>query len=173
MRDGVNRREEYEAAGLGTIVFLEIAAGRFVMLPRARLYASPDESSINTGLDGLRVESETVSPDFLLNESAVSTEYQKVGEEVRSGRKTTKYRVITRSENVSIQSETLIWIDETLGMPIASQFVTSNANLSTRVSMELHDISTEVEPGLFALPADYRKVAMSEILNMVHAAGEG
>ena len=171
MRDGANRREEYEAAGVGTIVFLEITSGRFVMLPQARLYASQDEN-IDAGPNGLKAESETVSPDFLLNESTVSTEYQKVGNEVRSGRMSQKYRVITRSENLPNKSETLIWVDETLGMPIASQFVTSNANGSTRVTMELHDISTEVDPGLFVLPADYRKVAASQILSMVRAAPE-
>jgi len=170
-RDGEQRREEYEVGSLGTIVYLETKAGRFVLLPQARLYGSPADAE-SDGLSELTAESETMSPDFLLHESTVSSEYQRLGEEVRSGRMTTKYRVLTRSGNSAITSETLIWVDETLGMPIASQFVTNNVNGSTRVLMELNDVSTEVEPGVFALPADYRKVAVSEILNMVRAASE-
>ncbi|HEU4479291.1 MAG TPA: hypothetical protein VFR80_12300 [Pyrinomonadaceae bacterium] len=171
-RDGDRRREEHEAGALGTIVYLETAAGRFVMLPKSRLYAAQDDGTTNNGLTQLKVEPESMSPDFLLNESTVSTEYQKLGAEVRSGRATTKYRVITRSGNASIVSETLIWIDEILGMPVASELATSNSNGSTRISMELHDIRTEVESAAFALPADYRKVPMSQILSMIRPSGE-
>jgi len=171
-RDGDQRREEHEAGTLGTIVYLESAAGRFLMLPKSRLYAAQDDKTSNNGLTQLKVEPGTMSPDFLLNESTVSTEYEKLGAEVRSGRATTKYRVITRSGNPPLASETLIWIDEILGMPVASELATSNANGSTRISMELHDIRTEVESAVFALPADYRKVPRSQILSMIRAAGE-
>lgn len=170
-RDGDQRREEHEAGALGTIVYLETAAGRFVMLPKSRLYAAQDDETSDNGLTQLKVEPETMAPDFLLNESSVSTEYQKLGAEVRSGRATTKYRVITRSGNPPLASETLIWVDEILGMPVASELATSNSNGSTLISMELHDISTEVENAVFALPADYRKVPMSQILSMIRAAG--
>ena len=172
IRDGARRREEHEAGALGTIVYLETAAGRFVMLPKSRLYAAQDDKTTNNGLTQLKVEPETMSPDFLLNESTVSTEYKKLGAEVRSGRATTKYRVITRSGNPPLASETLIWVDEILGMPVASELATSNSNGSTRISMELHDIRTEVESAVFALPADYRKVPMSQILSMIRASGE-
>lgn len=171
-RDGDQRREEHEAGALGTIVYLETAAGRFVMLPKSRVYAAQDDKTTDNGLTPLEGEPETMSPDFLLNESSVSTEYQKLGAEVRSGRATTKYRVITRSGNPPLTSETLIWIDEILGMPVASELATSNSNGSTRISMELHDIRTEVESAVFALPADYRKVPMSQILSMIRASGE-
>lgn len=171
-RDGEQRREEHEAGALGTIVYLETAAGRFVMLPKSRLYAAQNDETTDNGQPQLKVEPETMSPDFLLNESTVSTEYQKLGAEVRSGRATTKYRVITRSGNPSIASESLIWIDEILGMPIASELASSNSNGSTRISMELSDISTAVESAVFALPADYRKVPMSQILSMIRASGE-
>jgi hypothetical protein len=171
-RDGDQRREEHEAGALGTIVYLETAAGRFVLLPKSRLYAAQDDKTTDNGLTQLNAEPETMSPDFLLNESTVATEYQKLGEEVRSGRATTKYRVITRSGNPSIASETLIWIDEILGIPVASELATSNSIGSARIFMELRDISTEVDSAVFALPANYRKVPMSQILSMIRASGE-
>lgn len=171
MRDGINRREEYEADRVGTLVFLETAAGRFVILPQARLYASTSEMNNDEATEP-SLAPETMSPDFLLNESTVSSEYQKLGEEVRAGRMTTKYRVINRSGDASITSETLIWIDETLGMPIASESLTTNANGTNRVSMELREISTEVESGVFAAPADYRKVELTQIFSLVRGTPE-
>jgi outer membrane lipoprotein-sorting protein len=51
-------------------------------------------------------------------------------------------------------SETLIWVDETLGIPIKS-VTTSNGGIRT---MELSDVSFEVDKGLFLIPPDYQKI---------------
>ncbi len=165
-RFGKQRREEYEAGPIGTIVYLENAGGRFVLLPQTKLYADANEAD-DEGAAQLNVESETISPDLLLYAQLPAIQYQKLGDEVIDGRVTTKYRVITASTG---KNENFIWVDEQLGMPVASQYNGDNSNNSTRVSMHLQDIRTEVDPVTFALPAGYRKVAVSQILTLIRAA---
>jgi hypothetical protein len=166
MRDADQRREEYEAGKLGNLVILENARGRYMLLPQLKLYADANEANTSSAADRLNVETELTSPDLLLHESNSAVQYQKFGEEVVAGRKATKYKV---ESSASRNTETFIWIDERLGMPIAMQSTSPGANGSTRAWMELQDIRTEVDPRIFALPADYRKVPMKDLLGMIRS----
>ena len=167
-RDGDQRREEYEAGALGSLVFLENVSGRFIILPQPKLYADANESNASEQSE-LQVEAQLMSPDFLLHESNTTTQYQKLGPETVAGRVATKYRVMTSASGSAASHEGLIWIDETLGMPIATQYTSTSENDSIRVSMELQNIRTAVDPRVFALPVGYRKVTAAEILTMIRA----
>jgi outer membrane lipoprotein-sorting protein len=167
-RDGVQRREEFEVGESGSIVFLENVNGRFIILPQPKLYADANESNASEQSE-LQVDAELMSPDFLLHESNTATQYQKLGPETVAGRLATKYRVMTSASGSAASHEGLIWIDETLGMPIATQYTSTSENDSIRVSMELQNIRTAVDPQTFALPADHRKVALSQIIALIRA----
>lgn len=149
-KDGERRRNELD----GT-VYLELPEGRFVLVPKEKVYADvvagPD---MNTD--------EQVSPESLLHADTGTTSYQNLGNEVIEGRKTSKYRVLVNSsdtENVRL-SETLIWIDDALKMPVRSETTSPDG---TRIQMELSDLKLEVEGDLFQIPEDYEKIAFSEI----------
>ena len=99
----------------------------------------------------------------MLHADTGNTSYQKLGKEAIGQRGTDKYRVVVNAPsaaNVSV-SETLIWIDDALKMPIKSE--TESAD-GTRVLMELSDISLEVDNVLFQVTKDYRKVTFAEFL---------
>ena len=84
------------------------------------------------------------SPEGLLHAETGNTSYQKLGKEAIAGRNTDKYRVVVNAPsaaNVSV-SETLIWIDEALKMPVKSETKSPDG---TQVSMELSEISLEVD----------------------------
>lgn len=151
-RDVEMRRHES-----GKVVYLDVPEGKFVLLPAEKLYANlTDQSTINADKD------EEISPEGLLHEDSESTSYQKLGAETIGGRNTTKYRVVVNSSppsNVS-QSETLMWIDEALQMPVRSE--TKSAD-GTRVTMELSEIKLEVDKDLFKVPKDYQKLTFSEL----------
>jgi outer membrane lipoprotein-sorting protein len=151
-RDGERRRHES-----GKIVYLDLQEGKFVLLPAEKVYADlTDESTINA-------EASEISPEGLLHEEDVTnTSYQRLGTEVIAGRSTNKYRIVVnspRAANVS-QSETLMWIDEALQMPIRSE--TKSAE-GTRVTMELSEIKLEVDMDLFKVPKEYQKLTFSEL----------
>jgi hypothetical protein len=170
MRDGEQRREEHDGSSIGSIVFLEISSGRFVLLPRSKLFADLGEEATNAA-DETETElaEDEVSPDLMLHESAVTSRYQKLGTETVAGRATIKYRV-TPADSSTPTSETFIWIDETLGMPIKSVSTSKSSDHATTVSMELQEIRTEVDAKVFSLPADYRKVAAPVIFGMIRQA---
>lgn len=170
MRDGEQRREEHKGGSVGSIVYLELAAGRFVLLPRERLYADLSSEASDNGLSNPQLELDEVSPDLLLNESVPSSHYEKLGEEAIAGRPTTKYRVSKAGSVETIKSETLIWIDEALGMPIKSESTFIDSDRTTKLLMELRDVRAEVSPESFSLPRDYQKVAASVISEKIRQA---
>lgn len=157
-RDGDLRRNESQVASK-TIAYLETPEGRFVLLPDEKIYAE-----ITSGADLPASEDDDAlerSPEGLLHAETGNTSYQKLGKEVIVGRSTDKYRVVVNAPgaaNVSV-SETLIWIDENLKMPVKSETKSSDG---TRVSMELSEIALEVDAALFKIPDGYRKVTFAE-----------
>jgi hypothetical protein len=149
------RREETEK-----FVLLDSEQGRVVLLPDAKIYAEVNGSI--SGESGTEPQELDSSPERLLHQEQIATTYQKLGTESTSGRNTTKYRVIVNtpsSGNVS-SSETLIWIDETVGMPIKSE---TKANDGSRTLMEISNIGLDVDKGLFRIPAGYERVAAAEL----------
>lgn len=156
-RDGDSRRHESTVASK-TRVYLDVPEGKFVLLPDEKVYADlTNESQISDKEeDGLNS-----SPDALLHTDAGSTSYQKLGGESIAGRNANKYRIVVNSSaaaNVS-QSETLMWIDEALQMPVKSETKSSDG---TRVTMEVSEIKLEVDKSLFRVPEGYQKLTFAE-----------
>jgi hypothetical protein len=157
-RDGELRRQE-STSGAKTLVYLEVPEGKFVLLTDEKLYADvTDQSQIFADKTEEGLES---SPDALLHTDTGATSYQKLGNEVIAGRNTNKYRIVVNSPspaNVS-QSETLMWIDEALQMPIRSETKSDG----THVTMEVSEIKLEVDKTSFTIPKGYQKVTFTEL----------
>ena len=155
------RREDTETTDSGNIVFIESDKGRFVLLPNARVYSEITDTS---GIDAAEFES---SPERLLHPGALSTSYQKIGTELISERKTTKYRVTVNTPdepNVS-PIETLIWVDESFGMPVKSE---TTGKDGSRVVMELSKIVLEVDRDMFRVPDSYTRVSPTDFRKRLH-----
>ena len=155
-KDGEFRRIEAEFVSR-RLVFVQGPEGKFILVPDEKVYMDQAEGAVPAQL----FEDES-SPERLLHTDSETSSYQKLGTELISGRKTNKYRVVVNESsaaNVS-SSETLIWIDEALGMPIRSETKSSDGS---RSAMELSELSLEVDKKLFQVPADYKKVPFAEI----------
>jgi outer membrane lipoprotein-sorting protein len=152
-RDGDLRRHESETNSK-LVAYLDLPEGRLVLLPDEKIYAMAEAGVATT-------EDEEITPDRLLHTDTESTSYQKLGGEVIGGRNSTKYRVVVNGStggNVP-RSETLIWIDEALNMPIRSEMKSSDG---TRITTELTDISLDVDKRVFQVPDGYEKVTFTE-----------
>ena len=161
-RDGELRREE---TGDG-VVYLNLPEGRFVLLPEDKFFA--DATNVEHFESGDEFDS---SPDRLLHTEPISTTYQGLGAENVNGRNTQKYRLVVNSStgaNVS-GSESVVWVDEALQMPIRSEMKSADG---TRWTMELTNIVLEVDPGLFRIPEDYKKIAFTELRARLKNAGD-
>ena len=154
-RDGEMRRNESETASK-KIAYLDVPDGRFVLLPDEKVYAD-----LATGTDPGSSD-EDISPEGLLHEDETHTSYQRLGTELIGGRNTDKYRIVVNSStpgSVS-QSETFIWIDQRLRMPIRSETTSADG---TKITTELSDVALEVDAGVFQIPSDYQKIAFTEL----------
>jgi outer membrane lipoprotein-sorting protein len=158
-REGDWRREEYEDGAGEKIVYLENSQGRFVLIPSNKVYADLNAAEALTSSVELPQDAAEISADRLLHETHSEARYQKLGIENVEGRTATKYR-ITKADagnGTAGSSETLIWIDESLGMPIRSESTFVGAPYS-KVLMELKNLSLNVDDQLFELAMDFKKV---------------
>lgn len=155
-KDGESHLIETELLSTRTIL-LNGPQGQFTLLPDEKVYVDQGERGPADAPD----EYES-SADRLLHAESGTSSYQQLGTEIVSGRKTNKYLVTVNSANAAnvSSSETLIWIDEELKMPIKSETRSSDGSRST---MELSDLSLDVDKKLFQLPADYKKVSFTEL----------
>jgi hypothetical protein len=166
-RDGDKRRVDYELIPGARMSDLQLSSGHYMLLHSKKLYAEikPGEGGAASGI-AQNLPSD-FSPDKLINESSPGASYETLGAETVNGRATTKYKVTTTAkgeEARGVKTETIIWVDESLGMPIKSETTsTGDAARGSKVSMELRDIKQEVDPSLFELPKDYKKVTSDEI----------
>ncbi len=155
-RDGDSRRNESETS-TKRVAYLDLPEGKFVLLLDEKVYADlASETEDPTG------EDDEITPEHLLHDNAGTTSYQNLGKEMVAGRNSNKYRTIVNSStsgNVS-HSETLIWIDEALNIPIRSETTSADG---TRITMELSNVSQDVDKSLFQLPNDYEKIAFSKL----------
>ena len=155
-KDGEFRRFEAEFVS-ARLIFVQGPQGKFVLLPDEKIYVDQAEGVVPGAADD-----DESSPERLLHTESGTSSYKKLGTEVISGRNTNKYLVVVNAANAAnvSSSETLIWIDEALGMPTKSETKSSDGSRST---MELSDLALEVDKNLFQVPADYKKVPFSEI----------
>lgn len=155
-KDGEFRRFEGEFFA-ARMIFVIGEQGKFLLLPDGKVYVDQTQGAPPGG-----IEFDGSSPEGLLHAESGTSSYQQLGTEVISGRKTKKYLVVVNAANAAnvSSSETLIWIDETLGMPIKSETKSSDGSRST---MELSELSLNVDKSLFQVPSDYKRVAYAEL----------
>ena len=157
-RDGELRRDETEWEGR-RVVYLDLGERKFALLPDEKLFADMSDGE-QTGID-TDEESENLT-DRLLHTDRTTATYQRIGSETIGGRNTQKYRVVVNSSqdgNVSV-SETVIWVDDALQMPIKSETKSADGARSTT---ELSEIALEVDPSLFRVPEGYQKITFEEL----------
>jgi hypothetical protein len=159
-RDGDRRREDYDFDGV-IISYLELAGRRLALLPSQKIYVELDASEDLEIPANLSTE---FSPDHLLNEAPSQTRYEKMGSEVLNGRKATKYRVTNDdpTDSNSRKTETLIWIDETLQLPLRSETVDTTDGEQANFTTELQNLNENVDASVFSLPDDYRKMSAKD-----------
>lgn len=158
-RSGELRREATETRSQ-PIVYLDSAQGSFILLPREKVYAQAnDETEAAAGQDEGEVERR-------IHTEPVKVKYQKLGNEVLGNRNVTKYRIVNTSvDGIVSNDETLVWVDESLGMPVRTE---SNSSDKSRTTMELTEISLEFDKKVFELPSDYQKISIKEIRRRMH-----
>lgn len=164
-RDGPTRREE-SASEQTRVVYLDSPEGRLILWPEQKVYA------VLSGNYGgpPPPEPEDNSPDSLLHADPMATTFERLGVETIAGRSTDKFRVVVNSpvrEYVK-PSETLIWIDSELKMPIKSEMRSPDGVV---IVTELSDITLQPDKQLFQIPAEYEKIGFNVLQKQLKARG--
>jgi outer membrane lipoprotein-sorting protein len=149
-RDGEMRRDEEQR-----VVYLDLPNGKYVLVPDEKIYGEMSEAATAE-------QSVESSPDRVLHTEPIRTSYQKLDDETINGRNVTRYRVVVNgsaSGDVT-NTETFVWVDPGLGIPIKSESTSSDGTKST---MELTDISTAPDRNQFKIPEGYRKIDAKEL----------
>jgi outer membrane lipoprotein-sorting protein len=170
-RDGERRRVDTEIFRGLKVTYLQTPSGRYVLVPAKQIYT---EFNLN-GAGGADASAKGMTPDFspdkLLNQTMGGASYEKLGAEEVGGRATQKYRVTTTGKTgdaKAVTTESLIWIDEALGMPVKSESTSAGGpHNGAKYSMELRDIKLDIDQSLFELPPGYKKVDDKEFSRQI------
>ena len=150
VKDGDRRREEDKSSGK-SVVYLDLPTGSFVLLPEEKIYAEMVGPSMSSSTaEGLE--------EAYVHTAPIQSTYENLGTETLNGTITTKYKVtVNNANNANVtQSETLVWIDDVLGMPVKSV----TRSLSGTRNMELSEVTLSVDKSLLEIPKGYQKVEM-------------
>ncbi len=133
---------------------------RFLIYNGKKIYA---ESQTNSAASGDVVNA---AKDFLtvewLNEKH-GAKFENLGAE--NG--LTKY-LVSLADAPNKNSETFIFVDENLKIPVRQEFYTISGGQKVLVfSMEIRNLRLEADDKLFELPKDYRKVSSNEFQKII------
>lgn len=168
-RNGDRRRLDYEPLPGVKAVIINTPEGDFLLLPTQKIYSvvkpeKPSSRKPSAAETAAAEESlESFSPEKLLNPQLPGARYENLGADTVNGRAATKYRntVSVTLNQRTHTTETLLWVDDALGLPIKEEAVSSADGL--RRTLEYRDIKTEVAATLFEIPKDYRQVSQQEL----------
>jgi len=149
-RYGDLRRSEENG---GRLVYLDLAGRSFIVFPQEKIYAETTGTPSTNQPEDAALDG---SDDNYVHTAPIESTYENLGAESINGQNCTKYRVVVKngSDSTVSEAETLIWIDERLGMPIKS--MTRSAG-GTR-TMELSAVRLSADEQLFEIPKEYKKI---------------
>jgi outer membrane lipoprotein-sorting protein len=166
-RDGNKRRSEFGPPGSTSgAYYLNLPEGDFVVMSSKGLYAR-----IQTPGEPVDVASDLgLSPQRLMSEDTSSLAYELNGKEQVDGRSLTRYKVTARTRENGALTESTVWVDEALGMPVKVETISGQtADNRSRFTVELRDISLSVDPGLFQIPSGYKEVEFSVLSGQIYS----
>ena len=140
-RDGLKRRIDYDP-GTDEHRAVLITDKEYLLYFKRKRYEERDLTGSGASGDGLLSHLLHVR-DF--------TEF----EQMRRDGSVVQFRA---SINESNASEVIVFFDEAIGLPVKQEFYSVEGDKRTlRYSVELRDFKKEVEPGVFEIPAGFRK----------------
>ena len=141
---------------------------------------APDEEAIR-GADARIDRSAAAEPDDAGPIGCTFGKTQGVkrpGEEAVNGRPALKYRYRrvsnTNTQAGTVNTEAFFFVDKETGLPLRSELYTEASGdvqgvKGAKVVAEMRNISTIVDPSLFEVPLDYKKVPPEQVRQQINA----
>lgn len=152
--------------------YLELADKRYVIESARKQYAELTLDTI-----GFQIP-RSLTPGEIVARLQQQRGFERVGDDKRDGRDVVKYRYASAAKTGTkageVSSETFVYVDKQTGLPVYTElFSTASGDVqgakNLRLFAEMRDISTNVDPSLFELPSDYRKMTPEEVKEQLAA----
>lgn len=173
-RSGDDRRMEFSLPNGEKLIYLDKGGRQLVISPSRKQYAELNKESL--GFEVRRM----LMPGEIVNQVKNVKGVERVGEEQLSGRTVVKYRygatASTGTQAGQVNTESFVYVDKETSLPLRSETVSQaqSGNVQgvsgIRAGTEMTNVSTTVDPSLFAdPPADYKKVEPDQVRQQVES----
>ena len=172
-RNGADRRLAFKLPDGSELIYLDRAGTPYAIAPARKQYAELTPAATGFQLHKLMTPGQLVA--YLDKLQGI----QLIGEESVNGRTAQKYRY-SRSTNTGtsagqVNTESFIFIDKETGLPLRAElFSEASGNVQgvkgAKIVAEMRDITTNVDPSFFEVPAGLTKVSEAQVRAQVDAA---
>jgi hypothetical protein len=161
-RDGNRRRYDFTFPNDSLVsVISDAAGGRKFINHQKKIYADDNLSEKLIAAPLPENWNDFLTAD-LLNRK-INVRFEKISTE----NNLTKYSIVS-SETNAAASETIISIDENLGFPVKSEFYATESGAKVlKFSVEMKNISLQIEDRTFQIPENFRKVSPEEFRMLI------
>ena len=171
-KNGPDRRLSFKLPDGSDLIYLEHNGVHYAIAPGRKQYAELTPEATGFQLHKLMTPGQLVA--YLDRLQGI----QLVGEEQLNGRTAMKYRYArtdqTKTSAGEVKTESFIYIDKDTGLPLRAElFSEASGNVQgtkgATIVAEMRDISTNVEPSLFEVPAGLNKVSEQQVRQQINA----
>jgi len=171
-RSGEDRRLSFKLPDGSDLIYIEHKGVPTVIAPARKQYAELTPEATGFQIHKLMTPGQLVA--YLDRLKGIES----AGEETINGRPALKYRYArTANTNTSagtVNTESFVYIDKDTGLPLRAElFGEASGNVegvkSAKVVAEMRDITTDVDPTLFEVPAGMNKVSPQQVRQQIDA----
>ena len=171
-KNGADRRLSFKLPDGSDLIYLDHNSVPYAILPARKQYAELTPEATGFQLHKLMTPGQLVS--YLDRLQGL----QLVGEEQQMGRSAMKYRYERTSQTKTsagdVKTESFVYIDKDTGLPLRAEiFSEASGNVQgvkgAAFVAEMRDITTDVDPSLFEVPAGYNKIPEAQVRQQVDA----
>ncbi|MFN2514810.1 MAG: hypothetical protein ABR556_01230 [Pyrinomonadaceae bacterium] len=171
-RDGTDRRVSFKLPDGSDLIYLEQGGKHIVIAPSRKQYAELTPEATGFQLQKLMTPGQLVS--YLEKLKGV----ERVGDDTVNGRTADKYRYATTTNTSSsagqVKTEAFVFVDKDTGLPLRSELYTEASGSvqgvkGAKIVAEMREISTNVHPSLFQIPAGLNKVPPEQVRSQIDA----
>lgn len=171
-RSGNDRRLSFKLPDGSDLIYLERAGVQYGIAPARKQYAE-----LTPQATGFQIH-KLMTPGQLVAYLDKLRGIEFVGEEPLTGRTALKYRYARTAQTTTsageVKTESFIYVDKDTGLPLRAElFSEASGNVQgvkgAKVVAEMRDITTNVDPSLFEVPAGLNKVPEAQVRAQVDA----
>ena len=171
-RNGADRRLSFKLPDGSDLIYLEHNGVQYGIALARKHYAELTPAATGFQLHKLMTPGQLVA--YLDKLQGIEA----VGEEQLNGRTALKYRYAraaqTQTSAGEVKTESFVYVDKDTGLPLRAElFSEASGNVQgvkgAKVVAEMRDITTNVDPSLFEIPAGLNKVPEAQVRAQVDA----